>query len=223
VDEKYRKNLTASRAISGDAATFFAEYQAQKLAEWFSAQRTARLTILDFGCADGIMTSFMQHIFVNATIYGIDPSQEHIALAQEMYPGIHFQCAGDTASQPLLFADNTFDLIYTTEVFHHIPTKEHAGYCAELLRILKPGGTLIIFELNPLNLATVYRFKIDPLEQDAQLITPWYARGLLKQYGIVRLRFYDFFPNILGELRILEPYLTWLPFGGLYAVSVIKK
>jgi ubiquinone/menaquinone biosynthesis C-methylase UbiE len=223
MDEKYRKNLAASRAISGDAATFFAEYQAQKLAAWLPEKINAPISILDFGCGDGLITSFVQHIFVNATTYGVDTSQEHIALAQDIYPGIHFQCVGDAASQPLPFADNTFDLIYTTEVLHHIPRKEHTRYCAELLRILKPGGTLTIFELNPLNLATVYRFKTNPLEHDAQLITPWYARRLLKQYGIVKLRFYDLFPNMLYHMRILEPYLTWFPFGALYAISVLKK
>lgn len=216
--EKYRKNIELSRAISGDAHTFFAEYQALKLAEWLSNKKDSSISILDFGCGHGLMTSIVQHLFVNATLYGIDPSDESIDLAQEIYEGIHFSTLGDT----LHFPDNTFDLIYTSEVFHHIPPEEHAAYCTALLRILKPGGTLIIFELNPLNPATVFRFKTNPYEDDAELLSPWYLQHLLEPHGVVTTRFYDFFPNFMGYLRFLEPYITWLPCGALYATSVTK-
>jgi len=209
----YLKNLRKSRAISGDSATFLAEYQAQKLALWFPEKIDQNISILDFGCGDGLMTSFIRHIFTHATIYGVDPSAEHIALAKDMYEDITFSVSDDS----LAFADNTFDLIYATEVFHHIQHIKHAAYCAELIRILKPGGTLIIFELNPLNLATVYRFKTNPLERDAHLIAPWSLRRLLKSYGSTKIRFYDFF------WHTFESYLTWFPFGGLYAISVTKK
>ena len=218
VNKKYRDNLEKNRAISGDAATFFAQYQAQKLAAWFPQKIHADISILDFGCGDGLMTSFVQHIFTNATLYGVDPSGEHIALAKDMYEGIHFT----RSDEKLDFPDNTFDLIYATEVFHHIPREKHAHYCAELKRVLKPGGTLVIFELNPFNIATLYRFKTDPHERDAHLITPWALQRLLKPYGEISTRFYSFFPNILSSMRILEPYLTWLAVGGLYAVSVTK-
>jgi ubiquinone/menaquinone biosynthesis C-methylase UbiE len=218
VNHKYHHNLQKNLAISGDQATFFAEYQAQKLATWFPDKVTEKLSILDFGCGDGLMTSFMQHIFLNATIYGVDPSAEHIELAKDMYEGIHFTCS----DEKLAFPDNTFDLIYATEVFHHIPRAQHKKYCAELLRVLKPGGALVIFELNPFNIATLYRFNINPNERDAQLMAPHYLTQLLTPYGHIKTRFYDFFPNFLGSLRVLEPYLSWLPFGGLYAVSLRK-
>jgi len=218
--EKYRRNLALSRAISGDAATFFAEYQAQKLASWFPEKKHAAISILDFGCGDGLMTSFVHHIFVNATIYGIDSDAERISLAKDMYEGIHFVCADIETVQ--LFAPASFDLIYTTEVFHHLPREKHAQYIALLMQLLKQGGTLIIFELNPLNLATVYRFSKNPLEQNAHLISSWRLQRLLAPHGTVKLRFYDFFPNIMGSLRRVEPYLTWFPFGALYAVSIKK-
>ncbi len=209
--KRYQDNLRKNLAISGDAATFFAEYQAQTLAAWFAKKVTQQLSILDFGCGDGLMTSFMQHIFTNATLYGVDPSTEHIALAKDMYEGIHFT----RSDENLDFPDNTFDLIYATEVFHHIPPEYLARYCTELKRVLKPGGTLIIFELNPLNLVTLYRFKTDPYERDAHLIAPWILQRLLKPYGSVSIRF-------LGSMRALEPYLTWFPFSQLYAVSMTK-
>lgn len=213
--EHYDDNLRKNLSISGASATFFAEYQAQKLAAWFPAQRDTTISILDFGCGDGLMTSFVHHLFVNATITGIDTDTERIALAKDMYGGINFVCA-DIAKE-LPFPAGSFDLIYTTEVFHHLPREKQAHYTALLMQLLKPQGTLIIFELNPLNLATVYRFKKNPLEQNAQLIFPWQLQRLLAPYGSTKIRFYDF------RMRVLEPYLTWFPFGGLYAISVTKK
>lgn len=188
--EKYQKNLAASREISGDTATFFAEYQAQKLHAWFAHEYDKNTSILDFGCGDGLMTSFIQHLFVHATVYGVDASQEHIDFAKEMYEGIHFSVSG----KALPFADSTFDLIYATSVFHHIPRTAHRSSIDELMRVLKPGGSLVIMELNPLHLATVYRFKTNPDEKDAQLMAPWYSRQLLKPYGQTKTRCYDFFP-----------------------------
>ena len=212
--KRYQENLRKNLAISGETETFFAEYQAQKLAQWFAKDLDKELSILDFGCGDGLMTSFVQHIFTNAAITGIDTDAQRTALAQDMHEEIHFICA-DIETAP--FAPASFDLIYSAEVFHHLPLEQQEQYIALLMHLLKPGGTLIIFELNPLNLVTVYRFKKNPHEHNAQLIMPWRLRRLLAPYGSTKIRFYDFC------LRILEPYLTWLPFGGLYAVSVIKK
>lgn len=211
-NQRYQENLRKNIAISGKFETFFAEYQAQKLAHWFAKDLDKELSILDFGCGDGLMTSFVHHLFENATITGIDTDAQCIILAKDMYEDIHFICADIETLAPA-----SFDLIYSTEVFHHLPREKLAHYIALLMQLLKPGGTLIICELNPLNLATVYRFKINPLEQHAQLIFPWHLRRLLAPYGCTKIRFCDFW------LRILEPYLTWLPFGGLYAVSVKKK
>jgi 2-polyprenyl-3-methyl-5-hydroxy-6-metoxy-1,4-benzoquinol methylase len=213
----YQKNLRNNLAISGESATFFAEYQAQKLAHWFAQDLEQNISILDFGCGDGLMTSFIHHLFENATITGIDTDAQRIALAKDMYEGIDFMCGDMEVAQPC--APASFDLIYTTEVFHHLPSEKHAQYIALLMGLLRPGGTLIIFELNPLNLATVYRFKRNPLEQNARLIMPWHLRHLLMPYGSTKIRYYDF--NL--PTRKLEPYLMWFPFGGLYAVSVKKN
>lgn len=211
----YYTNLAVSRAIYGDAATFFAEYQAQKVCEWFKTIQYAPIKILDFGCSDGLMTSFMQHLFINAQLYGIDSSQEHIALAHEMYAGIQFM----HSSIPLPFDDNSFDLIYASHVFHHIPRTNHARIIAELMRILKPNGSLVIMEFNPLNIVTRYRFNHDPAEHDARMMAPWHTHALVKAYGPIKIRFYDFLPN----LRIIESYCAWLPLGKLYAVIIQKK
>lgn len=217
--KNYRKNLDKSLWLSGESSTFFAEYKAQKIQEWFPDLVQKKISILDFGCGDGLMTSFVQHIFVHADMYGVDPSTESIEIAREAYEGIHFSPSDET----LHFPDNSFDFIYAAGVFHHIPFDQHEHYKKELLRVLKPNGTLLLFELNPLNPLTVYTFKTNPIDQNAQMMTPWYTKKLLQSEGNTILRFYCFFPKALHVLRFLEPYLTWLPFSALYAVSMRKS
>lgn len=47
----------------------------------------------------------------------------------------------DTLTQPLSFADASFDVIFARAVLHHIPDLNQA--MRELHRVLKPGGTLL--------------------------------------------------------------------------------
>jgi hypothetical protein len=84
---------------------------------------------------------------------------------------------------------------------------------------------LTIFEHNPLNPLTVRAVNTCPFDANAHLIR---AKQLIERYrksGWVgpRARYHLFFPHALSGLRILETYLSGVPFGGQYAVSAIKQ
>ncbi len=218
--KEYRTAHSTPLAATGESSTFFAQYKAEKLAEWLPEFFTeAPKKILDFGCGDGLMTHFVKQQFPTAQVYGVDPSSESIAIAQQNYPDLSFYVSGETLS---FFEENTFDVIYTAGVFHHIPFSEHEHYTKELNRILKPSGVLIVFELNPLNPGTQYIFRNAPMDANATMLTPWYTQKLLKPYGKPKLKFYSFFPHFLKGLRCTEKFLTKVPLGGLYA-SLLKK
>ena len=57
-------------------------------------------------------------------------------------PGIALQCNATS----LDFADDTFDVVYSFGVLHHIP--EAAKAVAEIHRVLKPGGELLVMLYN---------------------------------------------------------------------------
>jgi SAM-dependent methyltransferase len=92
----------------------------------------------------------------------------------------------------------------------------------EIVRILKPGGVFVIFELNPLNPLTVRTFRRNPIDQDATMLKPWYAYNLTNKFGTSTIKFYCFFPKFFAWLRPLEKFLTKFPFGALYAM-ILKK
>lgn len=220
--EGYRSNCDQFLRLSGEPSAYFAEYKAQKLAEWLSSHVPSPAKILDFGCGDGTMTHSVKNHFPKAELFGVDPSPKSIEEAQRNFNGITFSVNSDEYPQ-LDFKTYFFDLIFSAGVFHHIPFQNHDGYLQELIRILKPGGYLVIFELNPLNPLTVFTFKRNPIDRYAKMMSPSYTKHLTQKYGKSKTKFYCFYPKIFGWLRPTEPYLTKVPFGALYATLTQKR
>ena len=217
----YRKNLDEVLTLSGESSFYFAELKVQKLINWIPELCNKDVTILDFGCGDGVMTNLIAHYCEKATVYGVDPSAKSIHEAQQKNQIISFSVNSDI-STTLNFNDNMFDVITAAGAFHHIPFELHEGYMSELRRILKPGGCLVVFELNPLNPLTRYTFKHNPIDFNAEMLTPWYAYRLGKKYGKASIKFYCFFPRVMRILRVLEAYMAKIPLSALYAL-IVKK
>src|SRR3989338_5944439 len=187
----YTENLDVHLSATGETSTFWSTYKAQKLKIWLpNYLQHPPKNILDFGCGTGFMTNEMRTLFPYSQLYGVDPSQESIEIAQKQYPSIRFKASEENLSN---FSDNTFDLIYCSSVFHHIPFDRHNFYIQELKRILSQTGILVIFELNPLNPGTTYVFNRNPIDKNAKMLTPWYATKLAAPIGKTSCLFYGFF------------------------------
>ena len=217
--DAYQKNLIFNLNLSGPGPTFFAQYQSDTIAHWCAHLLAEPITIVDVGCGDGVLTSFIAALFYNAHIHGVDTSAEHIDVARMAYPAVSFEVAGDK----LPFPDASVDLIIMADTLHHIPVDKHGAMISEIMRILKPGGICCILEPNPYNLLTRYRFTHDPMEESAQMIQPRKLKNLVQPYGNTHTVFYHFFPQRLQKLRFYEKYLSWVPFGQLYACITTKK
>lgn len=218
----YRKNLDKSLALSGESSSYFAHYKAAKLKEWLPTRVAKVQSILDFGCGDGMMTSFVADFFPLAKVYGIDPSPDSIHVAQKSYPKLHFSVNYDEKPD-INFPNGMFDIVFAAGAFHHIPFDRHDGYAKEIFRVLKPDGCFVMFELNPFNPLTVRTFKRNPIDQNATMLAPKYARNFLRTLmpqGIIETKFYCFYPSILKYLRWSERFMTKIPCGALYATIV---
>jgi trans-aconitate methyltransferase len=109
--QNYRGNLDKALAISGESSDFFAQYKAKKLKEWLPEMANKPLSILDFGCGDGVMTNYVSIEFPHADLSGVDPSPKSIQTAQHLFSHIAFKVNSDTTTE-LDFNDSTFDLIF---------------------------------------------------------------------------------------------------------------
>ena len=114
--------------------------------------------------------------------------------------------------------ENSFDVIFIANVLHHVPFENHVPILKHLYEKLKDGGTLFLFEHNPLNPLTVRAVNTCEFDRDAKLLNPLYANRVLKESGFARrnIRFVIFFPKFLSFLIPLEKYLRKLPLGAQY-------
>ena len=106
--------------------------------------------VLDVGCANGY-SSFQQiQKFNLKSLTGIDFAEEMIANAnlekEKNFSEKNVQfLVGDIRN--LDFKENSFDLVYTTRVLINLPTwEEQIIGIKECLRVLRPGGKLILSE-----------------------------------------------------------------------------
>ncbi|MHB8168796.1 MAG: class I SAM-dependent methyltransferase [Thermoleophilia bacterium] len=116
-----------------------------------------RATALDFGCGVGRLTRALGRHFDDCS--GIDISERMIDLARELnrsVTGCRFKLnQSDDLGD---FADQAFDMIYTSIVLQHVPCNEAIrAYIAEFIRTLKHGG-LLVFQL-PSRISRPRRFK----------------------------------------------------------------
>lgn len=162
-----------------DDASFFA--QRDRLLEWLGPQ-TGRL-ILDAGCGVG---AFSEPWTRDNTVYGVDFSEKSLEYAAGR--GLK-TLAGDLTALP--FAAGMFDLVVCIGVIQLMA--DCRPVLAELARIVKPGGTLLVQTLHKGSLQRKLlglwerRKKFDKMYEMAEL-SAWFRQlGLgeisyLKQY-----------------------------------------
>jgi SAM-dependent methyltransferase len=125
-----------------------------------------------------------------------------------------------SASDRLPFVDGTFDVAFTACVFHHIEPDARRRWAAELARVVRPGGAVIVFEHNPLNPLTRMVVRRVPFDAGVKLLGGRETRRHLRAAGlhVSSPVYYGFFPRLLAALRPAEPWLRWLPMGAQYYV-----
>lgn len=92
-------------------------------------------TLLDVGCGNGRYLSTMRALGWN--VQGVELSENGVKVCKASQLTVHH---GDLASAA--FPDASFELITVRHVIEHI--REPRAFMAELARILKPGGRLVI-------------------------------------------------------------------------------
>jgi ubiquinone/menaquinone biosynthesis C-methylase UbiE len=102
-------------------------------------------TILDVGCGGGRTVSKLAAISPQGKVYGIDFSEESVAATKRMNARWidlgRVEVRHGSVSQ-LPFPDNLFNLVTAVET--HFWWSDLPGDMREVLRVLKPGGTLIV-------------------------------------------------------------------------------
>lgn len=216
---RYAEMVNAAIATSGEDVEYFAGLKAHLLRAALSESQPRAL--LDFGCGIGTATRAIRLALpAIPSIVGVDPSIDSVHRARE-YPRrnerITYEISGDDR---LPFADEAFDIVFTSCVFHHIDRADHQHWLREIRRVLSPDGQFFLFEHNPYNPLTQRAVRECPFDEGVVLLHPGYARAALGSAGFRAdpPHYYFFFPRALRFLRRHERRLSRIPLGAQYFV-----
>lgn len=120
-------------------------------------------SVLDVGCGKGRFARIMKERHPDARVYGLDLAEAMLRCA----PSSMLPILGSMTALPV--ASGSMDAVYATESLEHAVDIE--GAVAEMCRVLKPGGRLVIIDKNA--------------EQWGRLETPpwekWFRKGELEK------------------------------------------
>jgi len=99
-------------------------------------------TMLDFGCGCGRIMLWLEHLASTSSLHGVDIDARAIGWAQENMPWATFKT--NQPLPPLDYPDDYFDLVFNHSVFTHIDEHYQDQWLAELRRVTRPGGYVIL-------------------------------------------------------------------------------
>lgn len=118
-----------------------------KLTDWGLSHASVRPhdVILDVGCGGGRTVSKLAAMAAEGKVYGIDFSRDSVAFAKKINRGWIEKGRVEileASVAKLPFSDSMFDLVTAVET--HFWWADLPAGGREILRVLKPGGTLIV-------------------------------------------------------------------------------
>ena len=171
---------------------------------------TSYSTVLDVGCGRAWVARTLCPR--NITVCSMDISLANPTKARERYPyDNHCALVADAFALP--FADGSLDAVIASEIIEHVP--DPAAFVSELIRILRPGGSLII--------STPYKEKIKyclcihcnrttPLHAHIHSFDEHVLERLTPRDVAVQFEWEAFGNKALLFLRTY-PLLQWMPHG----------
>ena len=148
-------------------------------------------TVLEAGCGTGLILGRVERVAKAA--YGIDLSHGMLSRAAE-----RGQRVAQASVEKLPFADDTFDTVYSFKVLAHV---ERAGETlAELGRVVKPGGHLVLEYYNQWSLRYLVK-RLKPAQEVAD--------------GTTDEHVYTRYDTLEGLRALLPPDLELVDTGGI--------
>lgn len=111
---------------------------------------TETAQVLDLGCGTGVLTRMIAqklNAAAGGKAVGIDAAANMIRVARKKRAAAN--CIFEVMAAESLSYDNaSFDVVVSSLFFHHLPADLKDRALAEALRVLKPGGRLVIADMH---------------------------------------------------------------------------
>lgn len=177
------------------------------------AGRLDGLRVLDVGSGDGAFAA--EAARRGAVVTGIDPDPVMLAVAaaRARAMGVDLQL-GDGRAEQLPFADGAFDLVFAITVLCFVADADAA--VREMARVLRPGGRLVLGELNRWSSWAALRWAKELVGsrtwRSARFRTAAQLRRLITAAGltVASVDGAIFYPQLAAVARLMAPMDRWL-------------
>lgn len=161
--------------------------------------------LLDLACGTGTFTRLAKRQRQGLVVTGVDGDEDMIRRASDAATDIRYDVS---LAQSLPYQGASFDVVTSTLFFHHILLHDKRQVLAEIRRVLRPGGTLLIADWGaPDNWLMRCVFCLVQLF-DGSSSTGDNVRGLLpilvKEAGFGNVEEFGVQNTLLGTIRFLR-------------------
>jgi SAM-dependent methyltransferase len=119
---------------------FFVEWPDENLVAWFGEGLLAPGRVLELGCGHGRNATYLASL--GCSVDAVDFSAQAIEWASERAnqagTPVDFQCCSIFDA---IFTEGSYDLVYDSGCFHHLPPHRRKDYTGLVRAALKPGGS----------------------------------------------------------------------------------
>lgn len=116
------------------------------IATWLSGRNQREVRGLDVACGTGRLLAAVHGAWPGMRLTGIDLSRPYLDEARRLIGRTARVKLEEAAAEALPFAEASLDLVVSSFLLHELPKEVRAKAIAEMARVLKPGGLLVIVD-----------------------------------------------------------------------------
>jgi len=103
-----------------------------------------KVKLLDVGCGTGRTLHQLAIAHPKMRLHGCDMSPAYIKLARKRLEHVEELTLAVENGEALPWADETFDVVTSTYMFHELPRNARRNVVREMLRVVRPGGLVVL-------------------------------------------------------------------------------
>lgn len=143
-------------------------------------------SLLDVGCGSGILIKYLLDANRGMKLFGVDITPKMVEIAKRKFvndPSVEI-ILGSAVKMP--YKDNSFDYVTCASSFHHHPDPVKSA--KEMVRVLKPGGKLLILDMCIEGLLRKLFFRVENIYHNEGKVFRLTNKEMCDLYGKVGLK-----------------------------------